>query len=114
VKQKRKARKNGTLRVNRITYEICALEGNGLLHLNRRQRRSFESELSSADIIDNTRVDLRKRGLLAAILVTKSTDIFVRATSTGFYDLSAVRKLGFFLAEALNSGLCGTIKSLRF
>ena len=31
----------------------------------------------SAEIIGNTRLDPRKRGLLAAISVTKSTDIFV-------------------------------------
>src|SRR5208283_6023824 len=41
------------------------------------------------EIIGNTRVDLRKRGLLAAISVTKSTDIFVHEISTVFYDLSA-------------------------
>ena len=43
----------------------------------------------SAEIIGNTRVDLRKRGLLAAISVTKSTGIFVHEISTVFYDLSA-------------------------
>ena len=58
------------------------------LHLNRRQRRSFGSEISSAEIIGADRYILRKRGLPAAILVTKSRVKSFHELSAVFYDLS--------------------------
>jgi hypothetical protein len=58
------------------------------LHLNRRQRRSFGSEISSAEIIGTNRYMLRKRGLPAAISATKSRVKSFHEFNAVFYDLS--------------------------